>query len=356
MSGIVPSNDISREESCSLKGVLILLIILGHNIAFVKLTDAWMVMVWLYTFHIHAFFLLPWLYPQQALSLPRLRDLFLRFFLPFLLTGLAVALAKHRLAFFTAGIWLQLPKAFFHGGSGHLQKLLGLQFLWFLPAMFFASCIREAYAAAKPLFRQALLILGALAAFRWLLPFPVYDSLFGYIFSGLAYLYWGLLLRECIRRGFGSPPFCVMVLIAASTVFFLHYRLCIRPFFRFGYPLTPLHRTITIFMQAAFFLLLFQGRHHLAQVPSLVFVGRHSFPIYLVHPWFSYLSFYFCQRLGLPLVATCPITLAFTIGGACACAWILNRLPRVNSVLLPRHWSEWRQALLPQGAEKTSSP
>jgi hypothetical protein len=345
------TNLLSREESTAIKGSLILLIILGHNIAFVNFTDPWMVMVWLYTFHIHAFFLLPWLYLQKPLSLPRFRDLFLRFFIPFLLTGLAAALARHRLAFFTDRIWMQLPAAFFHGGAMHLQRLLGLQFLWFLPAIFFASCIRELYAAAKPPFRFSLLTLGALAAFRWVLPFPSPDHIFAYLFPALAYLFWGLVLRECIRRGFGSALFCILVLSAASAAFFLHYRHCIFPF-RTGYPHTHLHRTVTIFMQAAFFLLLFHLRSVLSRRRWLLFLGRHSFLVYLAHPWFSYLSYAICQRLHLPLGLTFVLTMACTIGGASACAWILSRLPRLHSLLFPRTWPEWRQALLPGHAAK----
>ena len=86
MRAMEPSSEtlLSRDESSSIKGILMLLIVLGHDIPFVDWTDSWMVMVWLYLFHIHSFFLLPFLYPIKPLDFYRFWNHIIRYYIKFI--------------------------------------------------------------------------------------------------------------------------------------------------------------------------------------------------------------------------------------------------------------------------------
>lgn len=70
---------VSREESNAIKGLLILLIALGHNsiLSFAwdgcEPVEAYFHRNWLYQFHVYVFFMLPFIYNEQPYRKGNLR-------------------------------------------------------------------------------------------------------------------------------------------------------------------------------------------------------------------------------------------------------------------------------------------
>ena len=139
---------ISREESTAIKGLLIFLIILGHNSFFSS--ESRIGMVYLYLFHIQAFFMLPFLYPHKKISFIRIRDYVIRLYYPFIILFLFLSLLNYVgniLGVIPENVSSQMIETDKHwndflltiltGNGYNIDYFTGLQFLWFLPVMFF---------------------------------------------------------------------------------------------------------------------------------------------------------------------------------------------------------------------------
>lgn len=142
------------------RGLAMLLVVLGHNAAFVMLAPA--TVAWFYTFHVAAFF-----FVSGALLRPERFDAARtarRILLPFVVVGLLLAVLK--------ALWR---------GEGLANPLLGLLWgtgatvpssqLWFLPALFGALLLavgiaRAGFRAQRPIL--ALTVLTALLLLAWL--------------------------------------------------------------------------------------------------------------------------------------------------------------------------------------------
>ena len=346
-----------RDESNAIKGVLILLIALGHDIPFVKMTDSWMVMVWLYLFHLQAFFLLPFLYPIQQLRIKRVINLLARFYIPFvvfLIPLLTIQLVRKQ----PIPPLDQLPIVFVGGGALFLRKFIGTQFLWFLPAMCICSIIKELYALVSPIASKFLLVLGACAIFCTILASPKWlmNNNLDYVRLAFRILFTGILLRFLIQSRFSWTIPATITFLIGSICFFVHYRLCIRPF-AIGYTLTPFYRVLTLLMSISFVILLHHFRTVLGKNCLLKFLGTNSLYIYLFHIYWGYLGNWLLTRVHIPLLLSSVTCLAAMLGGGLAIALVIRQFPLIQSLAFPNTLDEfflaWKRVfclfrLLPQ--------
>ena len=85
---------ISINESTALKGLLIFLIVLGHNMIFTYYVLPYNGMAYLYSFHIQAFFILPFLYDSKILNVKRIKDYFFRLYWPFIIISIILYICR----------------------------------------------------------------------------------------------------------------------------------------------------------------------------------------------------------------------------------------------------------------------
>lgn len=332
---------LSHDESNAIKGILIILIVLGHNIPFVKLTDNWMVMVWLYLFHIQSFFLLPFLYPIKKISFERLFNHIIRYYVPFIIFGIILLSIQ---LFRGAKIppLYQLPIIFIGGGAIYLKSFLGTQFLWFLPAMFICCIVREIYSLSSLIWEKFFVLLGIISIICNL----VWGSTFWghhylcYVNLAFRTLFWGVLLRKIINFKF-LLPLAICIFFAGSIAFFLHYRLYIKPFIT-GYPDSYFHRALKIPMSISFMLILFHLRTFLIQFSLLKIIGKYSFYIYLFHIWISYLSNYVLTYLHIPLILGSIICMFAMFFISLLLVIILQHLDFMRMILFPNNILEYK--------------
>ena len=336
---------LSREESKSIKGLLIILIVLGHTIPFIRLTDSWMIMVWLYLFHIGSFFLLPCLYPQKKLSFERIVDYFVRFYVPFAWLFFPLLLLNIVLEDRTFNLY-DCVLAFVGGGAIHLRNIIKVQFPWFLVAMFFASIVREGFAMASSGLRKVLICIGLLSLSFAFCPLGNQDwfAWLHYVVLAFRFLVIGIAVRFSIEKEWFGVPILAGVFLLGSFCFFLHYRYCLRPFY-YGYPSRSIHVFLQMVMAPTFLMLLWRARSFLARSKALVFLGEHSLPIYLSHAFIGYAVNWAMLRLGVNYFLGTPLCYGIMVIVASLFAIGLEALGRFKALFIPRGWLDFKKAL-----------
>ena len=145
---------IQRDSSNIMKGILAILIILGHNSILTKNIPG--LYDYLYSFHVLIFFILPWFYIAKV---PTWHDFAKRsgkiwfWYLVFFM----VQVIFYHLLYDTTFSPIEVINAFFLGGHTLLKGVTGYMYLWFMPAFFFAMLIRDVYTISSKVVRYAMI-------------------------------------------------------------------------------------------------------------------------------------------------------------------------------------------------------
>lgn len=122
---------IDRERSAVIKGILILLIVIGHNHILCPIDNRFM--GYLYEFHVICFFILPFFYENKApLSSQRVTNTVIRTWIPYLWMIILCYLA-HGIYTKDFSISFRHVQAFITADKTFLGKYFGFVMPWFLP-------------------------------------------------------------------------------------------------------------------------------------------------------------------------------------------------------------------------------
>lgn len=158
-------SSIPRDTSEIMKGILILLIILGHNSILTQNISG--LYDYLYSFHVLIFFILPWFYTTTFSwnSTTKRSSKLLFWYLAFFI----VQIAFYNLLFDTSFSLCETLKAFFLGGHTLLKGVTGYMYLWFMPAFFFSMLVRDIYTISNKPSRIAMIVasIGIVAFFAF---------------------------------------------------------------------------------------------------------------------------------------------------------------------------------------------
>lgn len=151
------NQSLSYQESDAIKGILIFLVILGHNRFFstVAGSEVWN---YLYTFHVYGFFILPFFYPEKGIDTNRIKNnsvkllyVYVVWFLAYSVIFILASKVFHLIPISETGR-LRSPigyiVALITGAPQLLSETCGFQVLWFLPVMFsmlLLKGVREKY-------------------------------------------------------------------------------------------------------------------------------------------------------------------------------------------------------------------
>ena len=214
---------ISRDHSTFIKGLMICLIIFGHNHFFSEVFPAGSFR-WLYSFHVAVFFLLPFFYPERVFTWKHTWKNVMRllwpytymFFLLFLTDWMVL---KQTLP--NAGLW----RTYITGDFYTLNKYTGFYYLWFLPAMFSMLIFKEIYYSVGKSLKLVLIFLGIFFfIIAWVFQYERPDNyskiyvLAGYsivsFMMGWGMFFFGLVSKWIVKRSQSS----VYVLISISVL------------------------------------------------------------------------------------------------------------------------------------------
>lgn len=132
---------INKEDSNVIKGVLMLLIILGHNHILVPTEET--LFHYLYSFHLVCFFILPYFYNKElSYSWNSIKSLIRRLLIPYTVFFVFCLLVSSVIVGIQHKSFLDIAKGYIIGSPYTLRNSVGFIFLWFLPSFFSFSLIR----------------------------------------------------------------------------------------------------------------------------------------------------------------------------------------------------------------------
>lgn len=295
---------------------------------------------WLYCFHVFVYMILPFIYGykqtgDKVQNLKRdIKHNLIRIGVPY-----CWFFAFSALIFVTFGGGRFNLKgmlyAFLFGNKPLMDKYIGFDFVWFLPAMLALTIVKSIWYNSSRGVRYCMLttsgILWLLAIFKVLpqstvgmyVPFSLSQA-FYYLLLGLAarWLVEGISMKQAL-------PWIVLLVVAVTAMMFCQTTMRWAQVIDYK----ALYRLI---MPVLMFLLLFCISGWLCKLELLKFIGRYSLQVYLVHVYVVnilrvILLRYFSQSVGLGVVMY-VLTLAVSLG----IAIMMVKVPVVNKVVFPK--------------------
>lgn len=338
-------------ESSTIKGLLIFLIILGHNMFFTYYALPFRGMEYLYCFHIQAFFILPFLYNSKHLSWMRVKNYFVRFYWPFIILSIIL--------FIINIIYNKINNSFssllfmwYSGNPELIKKCCGIQILWFMPAMLALSIIKDYYYQSKFLVKTILLLISI---FSFILNFHIIDNVhfvkinlflttyipFGF-YIGIPYLVLGIITRDIInfiyKKNYSLKLLISLLFISCTIIYLIGISLMNN---------NSILNILKIIMPIIFILLIWSFRNQLIFFTMWSKLGNKSYAIYLIHPFIGYILFFIfletLQTLSWWLAITSQIIIIFI-------SYILSKLlytyPKIRKFILPKNISDIKDLYL----------
>lgn len=330
-----------------IKGILIFLIVLGHNMVFTLPLEKWGIMSYLYLFHIRIFFLLPFLYGARPLGMTRFGLYFVRFYWPYLLLAVLLAIGYGVSHAFSQWTWQSWGKLLFICDADSLRSMCGLSMLWFLPAMMSTLMMRDWYYASGCVVKSLLLVCSACCSILFVFFPHIHEHICAWVPFGIPTACAFLLPGVIMRWVWGSVPphsswacFSLSLAIYASASYLYFAGVATHPDRE-----TWLFHILQLFMPFVCMILL-QKLVECAKggIKIVSLLGKESMKLYLISPFVGYMAFFVCQKSGLVNWWMGIITQLVIV---CVSYFIASKIliGRLESLLLPRSPENIKSAL-----------
>lgn len=335
----VENISISKEASNAIKGLLILLVVLGHNSILCQEWDGCVATKplflwrWLYTFHVYCFFLLPFLYNKHPYRKGSFRKYAIRLLYPYLW----ICLTCMMLSFVVMGMpfngWQGLVQAVICGSDKLLDENIGLNFPWFLPAMFMLLLLKDFYYSINKRLKKSFVVT---CVFLWIVVIVTgikFSTLGSYI--PFAFVPALRLLPMCLLTFwlFGKVNFTVQIRWLFAIVFTL---LSILLWYFYCYDIRLGRMVFYFVMPISAFLLLLSIKDYLAKSRLLIAFGKMSLQIYLYHVivfngLLLIVKYFHCPPMWMDGVVVLFITFIMSYLGA----WFTTKIPFLQKLFYP---------------------
>lgn len=310
---------LDKEQSENIKGILIALIVFGHNHVLCPNTESGGIMEYLYTFHVASFFILPFFYQSKKdVSVERICKTIVRNWVPYFWSCLSCwivySLYKHNFEFDWGHVL-----AFFQGTQTPIQQYFGFVFPWFLPTYCtFSLLLLFAQRYNWVLIVISLLGLGTFFMswrdfyqFKNVLPFGLGLAL-NYFASGVMAFYLNRY-KSWVKYG-GAFVFVVL-----SVCWWLHWPVGI----------------LMSFMPTMFFLSLLLLVPYV-NIRLLRMLGRYSLGIYLIHMFLVNITYLYFPHTMLWGWITFLMILFISFGVTI----VVYKLEVLRKILFPVSWKD----------------
>lgn len=340
----VPASRPNDPAADAVKGVLILLIALGHDPA------AAVALPWLgrflYGFHVIGFLLLPFLLPAPRAEARALLDRSVRYLAPYASVTL-FAIVLNTLLFArdvpARELFERAALGLYTGSSGYLKITSGFALFWFLPTLLSLTLVRAAL-RGRGTPRAWLVVLVALHGTLALVPDFAAVLPLG-LAPALVALPLGLAAEKAWPWARTHPLAMVAIAVAVAVPVLASGISTNLAALAVADVRDPLRLLLQDAHAITMFLAIAACGPHLARVPGLVRLGQLSMGVYLGHSFVLQALMWGSMRLGLdPIgrhaaILALPLLVLSTAGGI-ACALVLNRQP-LRRWILPRGLKEW---------------
>lgn len=312
---------INIQQSNSIKAIIMLLIVLGHNHILAPNNESSHLFGYLYRFHVSIFFILPFFYDRyDSLCKEAINKIIVRNIIPYVLFFLLCYLLYHFIIIKDGFN----PKEFLFGlvnAPGYnVKNTSGFVFLWFLPVFMLMSLCKLFANRYKWLmilfFFTGFIICVSWDAyvFMWKAPFYILKALFYYSMGMSAYI-----LSKNVKyiNYLGIISFIVLTILYWTDIYYAQY---------------------FYFSLSAFFILKeLTSKIDFSKIPFISLIGKYSLPIYLTHVFI----YNVLERL-LPNTLIWGIVIYFiTIGLSLTVSICIYKIEVIRKFLFPRSWQEW---------------
>ena len=292
---------LSKDESLALKGFLMLLIVLGHDKYLHR--DGWSYQ-FLYSFHVYAFYYLPFLYDfKYKLIMPYVATLSRQLLVPFVMCFALLLVVSH-----TSGAYsLNVGKILQSLWTGDVRASLNTGgFLWFIPTYFSLMLWRQLFYRMPIWGRIVLLVASSYSLFCW--SFGWWIEIRGWIpmlgFTALAMLLPAVLCRCFVlqKSVIQWAPLLFFVLVFIKMIVYPS---------DYSTAYTVLNRIVS---PVIIFLFIISIRSLFVSFSWIGKIGKVSFPVYLIHV-FLYNAAYLCLDSRLECGVLSGLFLFIVVGG-----------------------------------------
>lgn len=347
----------NRQDIDSVKGVLIFLVVLGHSILANEYTD---VQTFVYSFHVYAFLLLPFILSKKVITWENLLNTATRYLIPYLLLVFLASIPNAWMKGYSIHQWAWF---YFRGvvtaNDNYLKATSGFYLLWFLPVIFWVNILLQIYNRLGAGGKTSLTILFCVA--HLLLPAMSWEQKKYFSCFGLHIACYimpiGLFLRIiCSKMG-------VVYCRKSRYIWLAGFLILIAAMFGRGSALTlahlgcpsyqsPLNLIIHGLIPIFAVLALIGFSKGLCRFQFLVSAGQRSIYVYLfsqpavigVHIFYR-ATYGFDSQLDIILCGIASIISGMCLGFVVACS--IERLSTVRALLFPRSFMEFSGVVQP---------
>ena len=343
---------ISREASTAIKGLLMLLIVFGHtgmlttDFATGDRTFFWQ---WLYSFHVYVFLILPFIYGYGKKSVSSDIRTNKCMDLRQIIIDLKHNLVKIGIPYcwffwFSAIVFVTVGGGhfdlkgmlytFFFGNEPLMDKYIGFNFMWFLPAMLALTTLKSVYYNSNSEVRIGIivvsLVLWALAIFKIVSRYTVGMYVPFAISQAFYFIILGLTARNIVQKQWATKVLMpIVILLIGLMTILLYYRKDI-------HTIIDLLTSVRLVMPILMFLFLYGLRDLLSKSRILNFIGTYSLQIYLIHVFVINALCMLFTRFTEQSVGLGVIIYILAIAISCGLAVVMEKVPLINKTLFPK--------------------
>ena len=275
---------LTRNESVNLKGLLILLVVLGHNNVIMQATGLYS---FIYSFHVYCFYILPFTYGVGTSGssdkmkvkwlVKRIMGNIKRYYFVYLVWTIVSICISHWLYKHSLPSPSEAIHSFIFGDC--FREIFGVGFLWFLPTMVSVLLWKDIFFLSSKYIRLAIFLVGI---FLWglsiagvadyrilgrLLPF--------YIILGLYFSVLGISCRWLLQKlpKYRTYPKCGIIGFFIIIAFISIRRFLFAGCMYLSWSLVPIIA----------FCCIYQFKRYLTKARFLEYLGNYSMGIYLLH-------------------------------------------------------------------------
>jgi fucose 4-O-acetylase-like acetyltransferase len=344
---------IDRSQNDAVKGLLIILIVLGHN-AYVSAALPQLFGV-LYSFHVYCFLFLVFTRPEKGITKKYASDLIIRYLVPFWIFSLISFSIYHFL--FNPPESTTIIRAIVDiaiGSAESLKRSTGFQLYWYLPTLVMLILLRESLNHINNRFKY--IAIAAIIAFHGFIPL-LPDKIKFYDFMGFLIAIYilplGMLIDKLHPNVSKANPVAragIMVIFLGSIVFLWIGRfglVNLGPLKLYGYADLTKMLFFDMIPVVAFFSVLIISPY-LLKIRLFAELGRYSLIIYLSHQ----LIFRFLEKaieyLSTHIFSSHPqklfmgiLSFLITLAAAYLVSLITANLRVLRVTVFPRNAHEW---------------
>ena len=313
------SSYLTFDESSAIKGLLMLLIILGHNHILAPIGG--LLFEYLYSFHIFGFFILPFLYNKKIqFDKAKIINTIVRNWIPYIFFFVICYFIYHVITLKGKGIGFDFFYGLTNGSPGITKQIAGFYYLWFMPAYAAMSIVVLIFDNSKRYIQILILLIGLVLYYFSGFTFnQLYPTVPFAITQGFYYFMFGFLTKLLLDKVPYSQYLGAIAFVVITALYWINRLANV-------YYLFPISG----------FLFVYTFSHWLVKVKLLVFIGNYSFPVYLLHV----IVYNF---LGIILPKTLLfgyIDLVLTVLISMILAYFMIKIDFVRKLILPKDWQD----------------